>query len=77
MDGAIVADIAARPRLSECTVGSYLSAATGRTGNRDRIEAALHAWANGWIQARIRGAHEVPRRPPMIQRRPDGGGGTK
>ncbi|WP_442931348.1 response regulator transcription factor [Micromonospora sp. NBC_00330] len=49
VDGATIADIAARLHLSESTVRNYLSAATGKTGTRNRIEAALNARANGWI----------------------------
>ncbi|GAB3334194.1 response regulator transcription factor [Micromonospora halotolerans] len=49
VDGATVADIAARLRLSESTVRNYLSAAIGKTGTRNRIEAAVSARANGWI----------------------------
>ncbi|MEU8181856.1 response regulator transcription factor [Micromonospora sp. NPDC049044] len=49
VDGATIADIAARLHLSESTVRNYLSAAIGKTGTRNRIEAAHHARANGWI----------------------------
>ncbi|RAO26794.1 Chemotaxis response regulator protein-glutamate methylesterase of group 1 operon [Micromonospora saelicesensis] len=49
VDGATIADIAARLHLSESTVRNYLSAAIGKTGTRNRIEAALNARANGWI----------------------------
>ncbi|MET0425561.1 MAG: response regulator transcription factor [Actinoplanes sp.] len=49
VDGATVADIAGRLHLSESTVRNYLSAAIGKTGTRNRIEAALTAQANGWI----------------------------
>jgi two-component system response regulator DesR len=49
VDGATVADIAARLHLSESTVRNYLSAAIGKTGTRNRIEAAHRARANGWI----------------------------
>ncbi|MFG1870525.1 response regulator transcription factor [Micromonospora arborensis] len=48
-DGATVADIATRLHLSESTVRNYLSAAIGKTGTRNRIEAAHRARANGWI----------------------------
>ncbi|MEV4813077.1 response regulator transcription factor [Micromonospora avicenniae] len=48
-DGATIADIAARLHLSESTVRNYLSAAIGKTGTRNRIEAALSARANGWL----------------------------
>jgi two-component system response regulator DesR len=47
--GATVADIAARLHLSESTVRNYLSAAIGKTGTRNRIEAAHTARANGWL----------------------------
>ncbi|MGC4878136.1 response regulator transcription factor [Micromonospora sp. DT43] len=49
VDGAPVADIAARLHLSESTVRNYLSAAIGKTGTRNRIKAAHRARANGWI----------------------------
>jgi two-component system, NarL family, response regulator DesR len=49
IDGATVADIAARLRLSESTVRNYLSAAIGKTGARNRIEAAHTARGNGWL----------------------------
>ncbi|MFI6131227.1 DNA-binding response regulator [Micromonospora sp. NPDC051141] len=48
-DGATVADIAAELHLSESTVRNYLSAAIGKTGTRNRIEAARTARANGWL----------------------------
>jgi two-component system response regulator DesR len=49
VDGATVADIAARLHLSDHTVRNYLSAAIGKTGARNRIEAAHTARANGWL----------------------------
>ncbi|SCF41209.1 response regulator transcription factor [Micromonospora mirobrigensis] len=48
-DGATVADIAARLRLSESTVRNYLSSAIGKTGTRNRIEAAHRARLHGWL----------------------------
>jgi two-component system response regulator DesR len=48
-DGATVADIAARLFLSESTVRNYLSAAIGKTGTRNRMEAVRHARRNGWL----------------------------
>ncbi|MFI6516202.1 response regulator [Spirillospora sp. NPDC050679] len=48
-DGATVADIAGRLRLSESTVRNYLSAAIGKTGARNRIEAVGTARHNGWL----------------------------
>ncbi len=48
-DGATIADIAARLHLSESTVRNYLSAAIGKTGTRNRIEAVHAARANGWL----------------------------
>ncbi|PTA42670.1 DNA-binding response regulator [Micromonospora sp. RP3T] len=48
-DGATVADIAGELHLSESTVRNYLSAAIGKTGTRNRIEAARTARANGWL----------------------------
>ncbi|WP_433501315.1 response regulator transcription factor [Sphaerimonospora sp. CA-214678] len=41
-DGTTIADIAARLHLSESTVRNYLSSAIGKTGTRNRIEAARH-----------------------------------
>lgn len=48
-DGATVADIARRVFLSESTVRNYLSAAIGKTGTRNRIEAVRCARQNGWL----------------------------
>jgi two-component system response regulator DesR len=48
-DGATVSDIAARLYLSESTVRNYLSATIGKTGTRNRIEAARVATERGWI----------------------------
>lgn len=48
-DGASIADIAARLHLSESTVRNYLSAAIGKTGTRNRMEAVLAARRNGWL----------------------------
>ncbi|MFC6883943.1 MULTISPECIES: response regulator transcription factor [Actinomadura] len=48
-DGSTVADIAARLHLSESTVRNYLSAAIGKTGTRNRIEAVGTARHNGWL----------------------------
>ncbi|GAA3011851.1 response regulator transcription factor [Streptosporangium longisporum] len=48
-DGSTVADIADRLHLSESTVRNYLSAAIGKTGTRNRIEAARTARHNGWL----------------------------
>jgi two-component system response regulator DesR len=47
--GATIADISARLHLSESTVRNYLSAAIGKTGTRNRIEAATLARHNGWL----------------------------
>jgi two-component system response regulator DesR len=47
--GATVADIARRLFLSESTVRNYLSSAIGKTGTRNRIEAAQAARHNGWL----------------------------
>ena len=47
--GASVADIAARLHLSESTVRNYLSDAIGKTGTRNKTEAALLARRNGWL----------------------------
>ncbi|WP_405393685.1 response regulator [Microbispora hainanensis] len=48
-DGSTISDIAARLRLSESTVRNYLSSAIGKTGTRNRIEAARLARHNGWL----------------------------
>jgi two-component system, NarL family, response regulator DesR len=48
-DGATISDISRRLRLSESTVRNYLSAAIGKTGTRNRIEAARTARHNGWL----------------------------
>ncbi|HET9499434.1 MAG TPA: response regulator transcription factor [Marmoricola sp.] len=48
-DGSTVADIARALFLSESTVRNYLSAAIGKTGTRNRTEAALLARHNGWL----------------------------
>lgn len=49
IDGATVADIASQLHLSESTVRNYLSAAIGKTGARNRIEAANTARSHGWL----------------------------
>ena len=48
-EGATTADIAARLFLSESTVRNYLSAAIGKTGTRNKVEAAGQARRNGWL----------------------------
>lgn len=48
-DGASIADIAERVHLSRSTVRNYLSAAIGKTGTRNKVEAALLARRNGWL----------------------------
>jgi two-component system response regulator DesR len=48
-DGATVADIAARLHLSQQTVRNYLSSSIGKTGTRNRIEAARAARDHGWL----------------------------
>ncbi len=48
-DGATVADIAARLHLSTSTVRNYLSDAIGKTGARNRTEAAVRARGHGWL----------------------------
>jgi two-component system, NarL family, response regulator DesR len=48
-DGSTIADIAARLYLSESTVRNYLSAAIGKTGTRNKIEAAMLARHRGWL----------------------------
>lgn len=47
--GAPLADIASGLHLSEQTVRNYLSAAIGKTGARNRIEAAAEARHRGWL----------------------------
>ncbi|MGI5231280.1 response regulator [Actinoallomurus sp. CA-142502] len=49
VDGSTIADIAGRLHLSESTVRNYLSAAIGKTGARNRIEAVRTARHNGWL----------------------------
>ncbi|MER6052606.1 response regulator transcription factor [Streptomyces sp. BHT-5-2] len=49
VDGATVADIAGRLSLSQATVRNYLSAAIGKTGTRNRMEAVRAARLNGWL----------------------------
>ncbi len=48
-DGSSVAAIAARLHLSASTVRNYLSDAIGKTGTRNKTEAALLARRNGWL----------------------------
>lgn len=48
-DGATVADIAGRLHLSESTVRNHLSAAIGKTGTRNRMEALREARHQGWL----------------------------
>lgn len=48
-DGSTISDISSRLYLSESTVRNYLSAAIGKTGARNRIEAAHTAQHNGWL----------------------------
>jgi two-component system, NarL family, response regulator DesR len=48
-DGSSVADIASRLYLSHNTVRNYLSNAIGKTGTRNKTEAALLARRNGWL----------------------------
>ncbi|GAA0639337.1 response regulator transcription factor [Kutzneria viridogrisea] len=47
--GAPVADIAATIYLSEKTVRNHLSSAIGKTGTKNRFEAAQLARQNGWL----------------------------
>lgn len=49
LDGASIADIAARLVLSEGTVRNHLSAAIQKLGGRNRVEAARLAEAKGWL----------------------------
>jgi len=49
LDGAPVATIATRVRLSPGTVRNYLSSAIGKTGTTTRAEAARTAQERGWL----------------------------
>lgn len=49
VDGATVADIAAKLHLSQSTVRNYLSSAIGKTGSRNRMEAVRAARRQGWL----------------------------
>ncbi|MEU5940556.1 response regulator transcription factor [Micromonospora sp. NPDC047548] len=49
LGGATVADIAAKLWLSESTIRNYLSSAIGKTGARNRTEAARIADERGWL----------------------------
>lgn len=48
-DGSSIADIAGVLYLSESTVRNYLSAAIGKTGTRNKVEAARLARNRGWL----------------------------
>ncbi len=48
-DGSTVADIAGHLHLSAATVRNYLSDAIGKTGTRNKTEAAQLARRNGWL----------------------------
>jgi two-component system response regulator DesR len=48
-DGSAIIDIAHSLHLSEGTVRNYLSAAIGKTGARNRLEASRVATTNGWL----------------------------
>jgi two-component system response regulator DesR len=48
-DGSSISDIAAAVFLSESTVRNYLSSAIGKTGTRNKVEAALLARQRGWL----------------------------
>jgi two-component system response regulator DesR len=48
-DGSTVGDIAASLVLSESTVRNYLSSAIGKTGTRNKTEAARMARRSGWL----------------------------
>jgi len=49
LDGAPVATIATRVRLSPGTVRNYLSSAIGKTGTTTRAEASRTAQERGWL----------------------------
>lgn len=48
-NGSTIADIAAGLHLSQSTVRNYLSSAIGKTGTRNKVEAALLAREQGWL----------------------------
>ncbi|MDO9409197.1 DNA-binding response regulator [Patulibacter sp.] len=48
-DGGSIASVAAALHLSEGTVRNYLSAAIGKTGTANRVEAARTARDRGWL----------------------------
>ncbi len=50
LDGASIADIAARLVISEGTVRNHLSEAIQKMGARNRVEAARLAQERGWLQ---------------------------
>ena len=47
--GSAISDIASTLFLSESTVRNYLSSAIGKTGTRNKVEAALVARERGWL----------------------------
>ena len=47
--GATIADVAGTLHLSEQTVRNYVSSAIGKTGTRNRVEAASEARHRGWL----------------------------
>lgn len=47
--GATIGDVAAALHLSEQTVRNYASAAIGKTGTRNRVEAAAESRHRGWL----------------------------
>jgi two-component system response regulator DesR len=49
VDGATIADIAARLALAEGTVRNHLSTAIQKLGGRNRVEAARLAEQKGWL----------------------------
>ncbi|HEX6536085.1 MAG TPA: response regulator transcription factor [Gemmatimonadaceae bacterium] len=49
VDGATIADIAAKLSLSEGTVRNHLSVAIQKLGGRNRVEAARIAQQKGWL----------------------------
>ncbi len=48
-DGSTINDISARLHLSTSTVRNYLSSAIGKTGTRNKTEAAKMARGKGWL----------------------------
>ncbi|HEU0296091.1 MAG TPA: LuxR C-terminal-related transcriptional regulator [Anaerolineales bacterium] len=59
LDGASIAEIAARLYLSEGTVRNHISSAIQKLNVHNRIEAAHLAQEKGWLWLMCRGAHTI------------------